>query len=323
MNYTELPDQFEMRALASFVPDAINRIKKMPLQFKPGERYSYSNTGYKLLNKVIEKVTGESFEEVLQENILNPLEMKNTGVFERPGIRHLIIKTRAAGYTDGRGPLEIAPWVYPSYGGGMYSTVGDMYLWGQSFFTEKLLSRKTLEIALTPFKGDYGYGWFIFNKTKHHFVMHGGNIPGYGMTFALYLGDKMVIVVASNLDTAPTSRIHDDLAAIVFGEKYQLPPKWNPVKVDAKIYDGYVGRYQKTDDPKFIITITKEDDQLWNRLGDSPGASTMVLRPLSETKFFNKMFVLYEVTFIVDGERRATSLIAEGPWGRGEFKKIE
>ena len=149
------------------------------------------------------------------------------------------------------------------------------------------------------------------------------NIPGYGMTFALYLDDKLVIVVASNLDTAPTSRIHDDLAAIVFGEKYQFPPKWNPIKVDSKIYDGYVGRYQKTDDPKFIITITREDDQLWNRLGDSPGAATMVLRPLSETKFFNKMFVLYEVTFIVDGEGRATSLIAEGPWGRGEFKKIE
>lgn len=69
-NYTELPDQFEMRALESFIPDAMNRIKKMPLQFKLGERFNYSNTGYKLLNKIIEKVSGKSFETVLQENIL-------------------------------------------------------------------------------------------------------------------------------------------------------------------------------------------------------------------------------------------------------------
>ena len=84
-----------------------------------------------------------------------------------------------------------------------------------------------------------------------------------------------------------------------------------------------VGRYQSTNDPKFIITITKENGQLWDRLGDDPGAATMVLRPLSETKFFNKMFVLYEATFVVDGKGMATGLTADGPWGRGEFKKIQ
>jgi CubicO group peptidase (beta-lactamase class C family) len=321
-NYTDLPDQFEMRALESFIPDAIRRIKQMPLQFKPGEKFSYSNTGYKLLHQVIEKASGKPFGAFLQESILDPLKMKDTGVFEKPGVRHLIVKTRAEGYTDGRGPLEIAPWVYPNYGGGIYSTVEDMYLWAQSFFTGRLLSKETLAAAFTPFKGGYGYGWFIFNKAKHKFVMHGGNIPGYGLTFALYPDDKLIIV-AGNLDTAATSRIHDDLAAIVFGEKYQVPPKWSAVKVDPKIYDRYVGRYQKTDDPKFVITITKENDQLWNRLGYDPGAATMVLRPLSETKFFNKMFVLYEATFVVDGKGQTTGLIAEGPWGRNEFKKIE
>ena len=322
-NYTELPDQFEMRALPSFIPAAIKRIKQMPLQFKPGERFDYSNTGYKLLHEIIEKASGKSFESCLQENILNPLQMKSTGVFEKPGIRHLIIKTRAEGYTDGTGPLEMAPWVYPNYGGGMYSTVGDMYLWGESFLNGKLLSTKSLKEVFTPFKGNYGYGWFIFNQAKHRFVLHGGNIPGYALTFAIYPDDQVLIVVAGNLDTAPTSRIHDDLAAIIFGEKHQPPPKWQAIKVDPEIYDRYVGRYQKTDDPKFIITITKDNGQLWNRLGDDPGAATMVLRPLSETKFFNKMFVLYEATFIVNEKGQATSLIADGPWGRSEFRRME
>jgi CubicO group peptidase (beta-lactamase class C family) len=322
MNYTDLPDQFEMRALPSFIPDALKRIRQMPLQFKPGEKYNYSNTGYKLLDEIVEKASGQPFEVCLQENILDPLKLKDTGVFEKPGIRHLIVKKRAEGYTDGTGPLEVAPWVYPNYGGGLYSTVEDLQTWAESFLHATLLSKTNLELALTPFQGNYGYGWFIFNKAKHKFRLHGGNIPGYGLTLAFYPDDRLIIVVASNLDTAPTSRMQDDLAAIVFGEKYQLPPRWRAVTVDPKIYDRYVGRYQSTSDPKFIITITKDNGRLWNRLGDEPGAATMVLRPLSETKFFNKMFVLYEVTFAVDSQGMATGLSAEGPWGHGEFKKF-
>ena len=325
MNYTELPDQFETRALASFLPDAINRIRKMPLQFKPGTEFRYSNTGYKLLHDIIERVSGKTYEVFLQENILDPLGMKNTGVLEKPGIRHVIIKGRAAGYTDGIGPLENAPWVHPSYAGGfgIYSTVEDMNLWGQSWFSDKLLSKRTRELAWTAGKGNYGYGWYVFDRAKHRFVMHGGNIPGYGLTFAIYPDDQVVIVVASNLDTAPTPRIHDDVAKIVFGESYTPLPRWKAVAVDPKIYDDYVGRYQKVDEPGFTITITKENGLLWDRVGDSPGAATMVLRPLSETKFYNKMFVLYEATFVKDEHGAVTALIAEGSWGRNEFKKIK
>lgn len=321
-NYTELPDQYERRALASFMPDAMNRIRKMPLQFKPGERFNYSNTGYKLLERIIEAVTGKQFEACLQEMVLGPLKMTTTGALEQSGIRRPIVKNLASGYTDGVGPLEDAPFVHPAYGGGLYSTVEDLKVWGQSFFTEKLLSKKNLDAALTPGQGNYGYGWFVFNKVKHRFIMHGGNIPGFGVTFALYPDDSLVVVIASNLDTAPTNRIHDDLVKIFFGEKYEPLPVWATANVDPKIYDQYIGRYQKTDDPKFVITITKENGQLWNRLGDDPGAATMVLRPLSETRFYNKMFVLYEATFLLDQNGKPTALIADGPWGRSEFKKI-
>jgi CubicO group peptidase (beta-lactamase class C family) len=322
-NYTELPDQYEKRALASFLPDALNRIKKMPLQFEPGEKFNYSNTGYKLLHDVIRKASGKPFEEYLHEKILAPLGMKDTGVLERPGVRHLIVKGLAAGYTDGVGPLEIAPWVHRSYGGGIYSTVEDMHLWGRAFFTDKLLPRRLVEAALTPVMGSYGYGWFIFDRAKHRFVLHGGNIPGYALTFAVYPDDKAVVVVASNLDTAPTGRIHDDLGRVLFGEEYRLPPAWKEVEVNPGIYDDYVGRYQSTLDQKLVITITKENGRLWNRIGDDPGAATMVLRPLSETKYFNKMFVLYEATFIKHATGKVSSLMAEGPWGRQTLMKVK
>ena len=323
LNYTELPDYFESRALESFLPNAMKRIRSMPLQFPPGERFAYSNTGYKLLHEIVQKASGESYERLLRSKILDPLGMKNTGFLESSNIRHAIVKNLATGYTDGVGPLEIAPWVHANSGGGMYSTAEDMCLWGQTLLTGKLLSDRSLVDTFTAGKGNYGYGWFVFKNGKRPFATHSGNIPGFGATLVLYLDQKISIFVASNLDTAPTNRIQDDIAKIIFGESYELPPTWRAVDIDPKIYDRYVGRYRKTDQPNFIITIKEENGQLWNRLGDDPGAAEMVLRPLSATRFFNKMFVLYEVTFVSAGQGRAAKLLADGPWGHGEFVRID
>lgn len=323
LNYTELPDYFENRALESFLPNAMKQIRNMPLQFPPGDRFAYSNTGYKLLHEIVQRASGEPYERLLRSKILDPLGMKNTGFLESSNIRHVIVKNLATGYTDGVGPLELAPWVHPNSGGGMYSTSEDMCLWGQALLAGKLLSDHSLVDAFTPGKGNYGYGWFVFKNGKRPLAMHSGNIPGFGVTLVLYLDQKMSIFVASNLDTAPTNRIQEDIAKIIFGETYDQPPAWRAVAIDPAIYDRYVGRYRKTDEPNFIITIKKENGQLWNRLGDDPGAAEMVLRPLSDTRFFNKMFVLYEVTFALGGLGRATKLLADGPWGHGEFVRID
>src|SRR5262249_23275280 len=157
----------------------------------------------------------------------------------------------------------------------------------------------------------------------HPFATDSGNIPGFSATLALYFDQKLSIFVVSNLDTAPTNRIQEDLSKIIFGERYEFLPVWRAVVVDPRIYDAYMGRYRKIDQPDFVITIKNENGQLWNRLGDEPGAAEMVLRPLSETRFFNKMFVLYEVTFVRGEQGRATKLLADGPWGHGEFVRIE
>jgi len=323
LNYTELPDYFENRALDSFLPSAMKRIREMPLQFSPGDRFSYSNTGYKLLHEIVQRASGQRYEDFLQSKILNPLGMRNTGFIESPNIRHVIIKNLATGYTDGVGPLELAPWVHPNGGGGMYSTAEDMCLWGQALLAGKPLSAQSLADIFMPGKGNYGFGWFIFKNGKHPFAMHSGNIPGFGATLVLYFNQNLTIFLASNLDTAPTNRMQEDIAKIMLGESYELLPTWRAAAIDPKAYDSYVGRYRKTDQPNFVITIKKENGQLWNRLGDEPGAAEMVLRPLSETKFFNKMFVLYEVTFVSGEQGRATKLLADGPWGQGEFVRID
>jgi CubicO group peptidase (beta-lactamase class C family) len=321
LNLTDLPDYFEKRALPSFAPQALARIREMPLRFRPGERFEYSNTNYALLHQIAERVSGRPFASLLQEVVLDPLKMADTGSYVRPGIRHLIVKRRASGYTDGRGPLEGAPWVYPF---GMYSTVEDLLRWDQALAQGTLLPKTALEAEFTRGPEGYGLGWFVGNRSGHRVLTHGGNTPGFGLTFTRYPDDQVTIIVASNLDTAPTARIADDLAAmVVFGEEIRPPQRRTTIVVDPRWFSAYVGRYRHTKDHSWVITITQEEGLLWNRLSDTPGSTEMVLRPLSETRFFNKTFVLYEITFLRDREGRVARLVAEGPWGRGEFERIE
>ena len=284
-NLTELPDYFEKRALPSFAPQALARIGEMPLRFRPGERFEYSNTNYELLHQIAERVSGRPFASLLQEVVLDPLKMADTGSYVRPGIRHLIVKRGASGYTDGRGPLEGAPWVYPF---GMYSTVEDLLRWDQALARGTLLPKTALEAAFTRGPGGYGLGWFVGNRSGHRVLTHGGNTPGFGLTFTRYPDDQVTIIVASNLDTAPAARIADDLAAmVVFGEEIRPPRRRKTIVVDPRSFDAYVGRYRHTKDRSWVITIPQEEGQLWNRLSDTPGWTEMVLRPLSETRFFN------------------------------------
>lgn len=145
----------------------------------------------------------------------------------------------------------------------MYSTAEDMCLWGQALLAGKLLSDRSLVDAFTPGKGNYGYGWFVFKNGKRPLAMRSGNIPGFGVTLVLYLDQKMSIFVASNLDTAPTNRIQEDIAKIIFGEPYNQPPAWRAVAIDPAIYDRYVAT------SRVFITIKKENGQLGNRLGAS------------------------------------------------------
>ena len=140
--------------------------------------------------------------------------MNGTGFLVQPGIRHVIVHGRAIGYTDGRGPLENALWVYPNSGGGLYSTVDDLYRFDQALRAGKLLSTAMTEAALTPFKANYGLGWFVFKTPTGRLAMHGGGIPGYAINFSRFLEESLTVVLLSNLDTAPLDRMANDVRGI-------------------------------------------------------------------------------------------------------------
>jgi CubicO group peptidase (beta-lactamase class C family) len=111
----------------------------------------------------------------------------------------------------------------PYAAGGFYSTVDDLLLWDQALRDGKILSKKSLEMMFTPYKGDYGYGWFITKQFGRKVVTHGGGINGFATDIRRFPEEKLCVVVLSNVVTTPVSDVSRDLAAIVLNEPYTVP----------------------------------------------------------------------------------------------------
>ena len=301
-NFTMFPDYRETVMLHSPIEKTIARFKDKPLEFTPGEKFNYSNSGYILLGYIVEKVSGKPYETYLKENIFQPLGMSNTGYDDHSPI----IKNRASGYSIGTEELINAPYIdmsIPHAAGALYSTVEDLYLWDRALYIEKLVSKTSLNKMFTPFKENYGYGWGITEAFKRKLISHGGGIEGFVTNIDRFVNDDVCIIVLSNNETSPVGQISKDLAAIIFGEKYELPKQRTAIKVEPKIYDDYVGEYELA--PNFIITITKENDRIFAQATAQP---KLEIYPESETKYFYTV-VDAQITFIRNEQGEVTQLI--------------
>jgi len=314
-NFTSFPDYQKTMMQPATMDSLIGRFKDRALDFKPGEKFSYSNSGYVLLGYVIEKVGGKSYEDLVREQIFAPLGMAGSG-YDRSG---QILPRRAAGYSRRGEAVTNAAYLdmsIPHAAGALYSTVEDLLLWDQALFTEKVLSAKSRELMFAPFKGNYAYGWAVQTQLNRKQIAHGGGINGFATMIARYPEDRATVIVLSNYDFASAGRIARDLAAILFGEKYEVPRERVVAKVDPKIYDAYVGQYEVA--PDFVLTVTREGDRL---MAQRTGQDKSEWYPESETRFFLKV-VDAQVTFVKDEQGRVTHLVLhEG--GDRTAKKIK
>src|SRR6185369_15944639 len=139
------------------LPQLIDSFKNKPPDFKPGEKMDYNNNGYILLGYVIEKVSGQSYETFVSENIFKPLKMLDSGYDNHDPI----IKNRAAGYRREGATLLNAAYIdqsQPFSAGALYSTTEDLLRLDQALYDNKFLSQKSLDAMFTPVVGNYGYG---------------------------------------------------------------------------------------------------------------------------------------------------------------------
>jgi CubicO group peptidase (beta-lactamase class C family) len=212
----------------------VNMSADSTLEFKPGERFAYSNSGYLLLGYIIEQVTGKSYEQVLQENIFTPLKMVNTG-YDHHGS---LLKNRAEGYERWGRTYVNADFIdmsVPYAAGALYSTVEDLYLWDQALYGNQLLRKENMDLLFTkhiPSNGGYyGYGWGVgeipLGNTAERIqtVGHGGGINGFNTQITRILSDKSLIVLLNNAGGAPVEAMTNAIAAILYDKPYDVPKK--------------------------------------------------------------------------------------------------
>jgi CubicO group peptidase (beta-lactamase class C family) len=221
-NYYTSPDWVFFQATPMTPSDIIATFIDKPLDFQPGDQWSYSNSGYVLLGSLIEQVSGMTYEAFIRENILVPLKMTDTGYLDNT---EGLAVGYATEYSTTPANFEDSSGLYAS--GGMYSTVGDLYLWDQALYTDKLIPKDLRDKMFTPYAmmtdgsgWGYGYGWYIGELANRRMVGHSGRIEGFSSLNTYYPDDKVVVIVLSNQRDPPAYDIGFQLAEyFVFGLK--------------------------------------------------------------------------------------------------------
>lgn len=186
--------------------ELLAKIAAFPLDFAPGDQWSYSNTGYVVLGILIHRVTGEFYGDFLDQRIFKPLGMTATRVVSEADI----IRNRAAGYRLVRGELKnqkyIAQTLNSTADGSLYVTVLDLAKWDAALMGDRLLSRASLAQMWTPVTLNngvtypYGFGWSLDEIRGHRMVEHTGAWQGFTTAICRYVDDRLSIVVLTNLD---------------------------------------------------------------------------------------------------------------------------
>lgn len=172
---------------------------KNNLNFAPGDKFEYSNTGYIVLAFIIEKISGKSYADFLKEAVFHPLNLKRTIVYDttKPTITN-----RAVGYNKDKKLDDYS--ILTTGDGSIFSTAKDLFAWEEALYGQKLLSKKEMENAYQPAKlndgsiSNYGFGWNIQEKEGHTIVSHTGGLNGYRACIWRNLHEKTVIIVLTN-----------------------------------------------------------------------------------------------------------------------------
>ena len=302
--YTGIAEWRKVNMVPHTIDQMIGFFRDLPLEWKPGEKYAYNNSGYFLLGVVIEKVAGKKYEEALRDLILVPLGLKDTGY----DWTSTIIPKRAAGYAGAGAQLKNAEPLdmqQPYSAGSLYSTVEDLLKWDQALYTTRLLPEPAKKIMWTPFLNNYAYGWNVRPPSAashgYQWIAHSGGINGFSSMFIRIPELKFTVIVLSNNGTIPAGTAANDLVALYFGKPYRVPKP--PMTVSTQILDLYVGEYELR--PGFTLTVTRDGERL---MGQATGQNAFELIAESETRFNGKGAPV-SVTFVKDAAGKVNEVI--------------
>ncbi len=260
------------------------------LNFLPGEEHLYSNSGYFLLGVIVERASGKSLNDFAQIHIFKPLGMKNTHFHDD---HTMVVKNRADGYSPLKKGFRIDMTTLDHVGdGGVFTTVEDLFLWDQAFYSYKL-GKELMELIQTPGmlndgeKLDYAFGLSINEYKGLKRVSHGGGFVGFRAQMARFPEQKFTVICLANLGTINPSRLCLQVADIYLADKLkkdvEVPEEKEKVKavtLSKEELEDKTGNYQDERTGTWTIISMKEGKlvmEAWGRKYD--------LTPVSKTRF--------------------------------------
>ncbi|AXE17713.1 serine hydrolase [Runella rosea] len=262
--------------------ELIHFFKNQPMDFAPGTKWHYNNSGFFLLGYIIEKVSGKTYPDYVEQVFFKPLGMTHSYY----GNDAKLILNRAAGYEQGKDGIQNASpmsMTLPYAAGSIQSTVEDLWKWHQAVHAYQLVRKETLEKAFTPYKlingkpTNYGYGWFLGDIQGSSTIEHGGGINGF-LTSSIYLPKEDVFVAVFSNSTAKSP---DNVAAKLAAWAIDKPYNFKEVALDENTLKSYTGVYENPEVGQRIISL--ENGKLYSQ---RTGGSKSHIKPYDKDKFF-------------------------------------
>lgn len=222
-DYLEHEDYICRIATIREISDALPLVYDQKPEFKAGEKFQYSNSGFLLLGAIIENVSGLSYPEYLTKNIFEPLGMTESSIT----YENEVLPNRAIGYTknwDSTYTANVLLVPAACSAGGLRTTAEDLLKFDQALYGSKLLSEESKIKMFTPSnnRSKYGFGWEIKEYNGKKFVGHSGGSDGVEAYFYRFIDAGYTIITLSNYDGC-NGWVCSDIEAILFGNDYTLP----------------------------------------------------------------------------------------------------
>ena len=266
----------------AFKPEEImGFFKNEPLDFEPGSKFSYSNSGYDLLGIIIEKVTRLPYPAAVSKYIFAPLKMRQSG-FNYQKLQDDNKVTNYA-YLSPTRQAEVKIWnsslTYAS--GALYCTAGDLFKFYEGLSSYKIVSAETLKQATNPLLGQYGYGWFIDVLHGDRVIDHGGNIPGATSYFLFSPERQTCIILLNNITSTTLEKTGNSMYAALWNKTYSIPKPPKEIQLSEKTLLPYIGFFEVS--ANYKLEILREADKLFMRINNG---DKLRLSAESENRFF-------------------------------------
>lgn len=305
-NVNRLDGYGEWQMVPQTLEAMVERFRDLPLEFEPGDHFSYSNSNYNLLALVVEKVSGMGYGEFLAEQIFRPAGMTRTG---HHGDYRTIIADRATGYAPaGRADLELAPqidWSIKTGNGSLYSTLGDLLRWQRALAGGRVLSEASRHKMFAEHSANVGYGFFVRQREHGREIYMNGRSPGFGAFIGRWVDADLYVVVLMNLYSTVPTTVGRDLAAMALGDEVE-PPRFRSAPPPPEILRAVAGSYQFGPDfyvPNVTRAYFERDGHLWSDWGWEMPEGGFTFR---DRTYWS------EIEFVRDDSGRVTAVEVDG-----------